>query len=123
MQERRLLNEGKEVRLTPKAFDLLALLVQQAGHLVEKDNLMNSIWPDAIVEEGNLTKTIHAIRKALNEDDNGNRFIENVPTRGYRFVADVESAYLPQGNGQVVNNGKLTTSEGLVPGRSKLWPS
>jgi DNA-binding winged helix-turn-helix (wHTH) protein/lipoprotein NlpI len=87
--ERQLLDHENAVSLTPKAFDLLVYLVRRAGHLVVKDELMRSIWPDSFVEEGNLTRTIHSLRKALAETDN-NKFIETVPTKGYRFVAKIE---------------------------------
>jgi DNA-binding winged helix-turn-helix (wHTH) protein/Tfp pilus assembly protein PilF len=90
VEERQLFNDQARIRLTPKAFDLLAYLVRNAGHLVHKDELLQMIWPDAFVEEGNLTRTIHTLRKALEEDDNGNKFIETVPTVGYRFVAKID---------------------------------
>ena len=92
VSERQLLNDGTRIRLTPKAFDLLVYLVRNAGHLVHKDELLQAIWPDAFVEEGNLTRTIHTLRKALGEDENGNKFIETVPTAGYRFVAKIDNA-------------------------------
>src|SRR4026208_2143416 len=87
VSERQLLDSGNPVRLTPKAFDLLVYLVRRAGHLVGKEELRLARGADSFVEEGNLTRTIHALRKALGEDDNGNKFIETVPTKGYRFVA------------------------------------
>ena len=87
--ERQLLRDGEPVALTPKVFDTLVYLVENAGHLIEKSELMGSVWPDSNVEEGNLSRSIHALRRALGQDDNGNRFIETVPTKGYRFVADV----------------------------------
>lgn len=88
--ERQLLNNGVEIPLTPKAFDVLACLVERGGHLVEKEELMQRVWPDAFVEDANLTRTIHTLRKALGEDQNGNKFIATVAKKGYRFVADVE---------------------------------
>lgn len=89
--ERQLLNEDTPVPLTPKAFDVLVYLVARSGHLVEKEELMQSVWADAFVEEANLTRTIHTLRKALGEDQNGNKFISTVAKKGYRFVAEVES--------------------------------
>lgn len=88
--ERLLLKNDESVPLTPKAFDVLIHLVKNAGHLVEKEKLIQSVWPDSFVEEGNLTRTIHTLRRTLGENDNGNRFIETVPTKGYRFVAPIE---------------------------------
>lgn len=90
--ERLLLRSGQPVALTPKAFDLLVHLVDHAGHLVMKDELMNALWPDTSVEEGNLTYTVSALRRAIEDGKDGVHFIQTVPTKGYRFVADVTSA-------------------------------
>lgn len=88
--ERQLLRDGESVPLTPKAFDVLALLVENGGHLVEKDELMRSVWPDSFVEETNVTRIVHTLRKTLGEDNGDNKLIETVPRRGYRFVAPVQ---------------------------------
>ncbi len=88
-QERLLLRAGEPVSLTPKAFDMLLVLVEQHGHLVEKEELFKAVWPDSFVEESNLSSNIALIRKALGEGGNGERYIETVPKRGYRFVAEV----------------------------------
>ena len=88
--EGRLLLRGDEaVPLTPKALDLLLTLVEQHGHLLEKEELFKAVWPDSFVEESNLSSNIALIRKALGENGNGERYIETVPKRGYRFVAEV----------------------------------
>ena len=87
--ERQLLCKNSPVYLTPKAFDVLALLVEQNGHLVEKDELLKQVWADSFVEEANIARIIHTLRKTLGEDGNGNKFIETVATKGYRFVAEV----------------------------------
>ena len=84
--ERKLLRAGKAVALTPKAFDTLHLLVRNSGHLVEKDELIGTLWPDSVVEEGNLTTNIFLLRKALGQDP---EYIETVPKRGYRFLSAV----------------------------------
>lgn len=85
-----LLSRGSErVALTPKAFETLVALVERSGRLVEKDELMQLIWPDSFVEEANLTNNIWTLRKALGEVSSGQPFIETVPKRGYRFKADV----------------------------------
>jgi DNA-binding winged helix-turn-helix (wHTH) protein/TolB-like protein len=91
-RERRLLRDGVAVPLTLKAFDLLLALVERQGHLVSKDELMRRVWPDAAVEENNLTVTISAVRKALDEGPTDRQYIETVPRRGYRFVAEFRSA-------------------------------
>src|SRR6476620_5132769 len=87
--ERLLVRDGRPVPLTPKAFDLLVYLVEHRGRLVEKSALMAALWPDIIVEEANLAFQISALRKALGEGADGGSLIQTVPTRGYRFVAEV----------------------------------
>ncbi|MBS1812997.1 MAG: PD40 domain-containing protein, partial [Acidobacteria bacterium] len=89
--ERLLLRDGVVISLTPKAFDLLLVLVAQPGHLLAKEELMQAIWPDAIVEETNLAWNISHLRKALGDGENGERYIETVPRRGYRFVNQVRA--------------------------------
>jgi DNA-binding winged helix-turn-helix (wHTH) protein/Flp pilus assembly protein TadD len=87
--ERLLLRNGQVVPLTPKAFDVLLALVEQRGRLLEKEALLKMVWPDSFVEEGNLADNISRVRKALGEGESGQKFIETIPKRGYRFVADV----------------------------------
>jgi DNA-binding winged helix-turn-helix (wHTH) protein/TolB-like protein/Tfp pilus assembly protein PilF len=93
--ERRLSGAGKPIALTPKVFDTLVLLVERAGHVVSKDELMRLLWPRGYVDESNLTKHIWLIRRALGEGDHDSRFIETVPKLGYRFVAPVETTPYP----------------------------
>ena len=78
------------VPLTPKVFDLLVILVSNAGRLVEKNALLQAVWPDVAVEEGNLTKGVFTLRQVL-EQDSEIAYIETVPKRGYRFIATVTS--------------------------------
>ncbi len=87
--ERLLLRGDRPVALTPKAFDLLVYLVDRPGRLVDKQTLMSALWPDVIVEEGNLASTVSALRKALGDAGDEPRTIATVPTRGYRFVLPV----------------------------------
>ena len=87
--QRRLLYQGQSVPLKPKVLDLLLLLVQRRGQLVVKEELMREIWPDAIVEENNITVSMSVLRKALGVDQDKRQFIETVPRRGYRFLAEV----------------------------------
>jgi len=91
--ERVLVRDGQPVPLTLKAFDVLMLLVEKNGHLVEKDELMNHVWAGSFVEEGNLKVTVSMLRKALEDNQLENRFIETVPRRGYRFVASVRELF------------------------------
>ena len=83
---------GEQVPLVPKAFDILLYLVENASRVVEKNELMDAIWPDTAVEENNLTQNISSIRKALGERHKENRFIATIPGRGYKFVAEVTAA-------------------------------
>jgi len=87
--ERRLLCDGQPVQLRSKVFDTLQTLVEHAGRLLTKDELMQRIWPDSVVEENNLNHNISVLRAALGERATGQRWIETVPRVGYRFVADV----------------------------------
>jgi DNA-binding winged helix-turn-helix (wHTH) protein len=88
--ERRLLLRGEEpVQLPAKALDTLLVLIQRRGEVVTKDELMKAVWPDAFVEEGNLSQSIHVLRRALGESVEDHRYIVTVPGRGYRFVAEV----------------------------------
>jgi serine/threonine-protein kinase len=82
----------KRVQLTPKAFEVLRILMENKGHVVEKKELMQTVWPDAIVEDANLAQTIFVLRKILGETHRGHRhqaYIETVARRGYRFIATV----------------------------------
>src|ERR687889_2777994 len=106
--ERVLTRDGQPVALTPKAFDLLVVLVENGGHLLGKKDLMEAVWPDSFVEEGNLTFTVSSLRKALGEDRKEPQYIETVPRSGYRFVADVRVL------GDDAGVGETTKSEGRV---------
>lgn len=88
--ERRLLLRGDEpVQLPAKTLDTLSVLVQRRGEVFTKDELMKAVWPDAFVEEGNLSQAIHLLRRALGETTEDHRYIVTVPGRGSRFVAEV----------------------------------
>lgn len=84
-----LLRDGKPLPLTPKAFDILLLLVENHGQVMEKERIMQTVWPDTFVEEANLTQHISTLRKVLGESPDQHDFIETIPRRGYRFVAPV----------------------------------
>src|SRR6185436_11921624 len=89
-EECRLQRDGLVVPLTPKTLAMLLMLVRNSGSLIEKEILMRELWPDAFVEESNLTFSISVIRKALGETAHTASYIETVPKRGYRFVAPVK---------------------------------
>lgn len=89
--ERRLLRNGEPVQVTPKAFDTLIALIENSGRIVEKETLLQKVWPDTIVEEATLAQNISTLRKALGEGDSEYQYIETVPKHGYRFVAAVRN--------------------------------
>lgn len=89
---RLLLREGEPLPLTPKAVDTLLALVQHGGDVLRKDDLMKLVWPDQIVEEGNLTQNIYLLRKTLRQESNGQDYIQTVSRRGYRFVGEVRAS-------------------------------
>ncbi len=92
--ERTLLCHERPVALTPKVFDTLLVLVENTGHVLGKNELMQQVWPDSFVEENNLAQNISILRKVLSEGaEEGHKYIETVPKRGYRFVADVEELW------------------------------
>lgn len=88
MAESSLTRNGVVVALTPKALATLTFLVTNAGRLLDKETLLAAIWPDTFVEEATLAQNISALRKALGATD-GQRYIETLPKRGYRFIAPV----------------------------------
>jgi len=90
VQGRILFKEGDRVTLPPKVAELLVALVQAAGKVLTREQLLQSLWPDTVVEEGSLTSHISMLRKALGNGPQGQDFIETLPKRGYRFVASVK---------------------------------
>ncbi|HEX4945769.1 MAG TPA: tetratricopeptide repeat protein [Blastocatellia bacterium] len=91
VSERLLSRAGTAVPLAPKTFDVLLAFIAQPGHVLSKDELLQTVWPDSFVEENNLTDNIFRLRKALGEGENGQKFIETIPKHGYRFVAEVKA--------------------------------
>ncbi len=81
------------VRLPPKVFAVLRLLVAQAGQLVTKESLLQAVWPEAVVSEAVLTSCIGELRKALGDTAQAPRFIQTVHRRGYRFIGALPTAY------------------------------
>jgi DNA-binding winged helix-turn-helix (wHTH) protein/Tol biopolymer transport system component len=88
--ERLLFQDGAALPLSPRLFDTLLILVENRGHLVEKNHLMQKVWTDVAVEDNNLAQSISALRKILGDDLADPRFIETIPKRGYRFIATVK---------------------------------
>jgi DNA-binding winged helix-turn-helix (wHTH) protein len=82
-----LLEGNKPVPLGSRALEILIALVERPGELVTKQELMARVWPNVFVDPANLTVHVSALRRALRDGRGGNRFIINIPGRGYRFVA------------------------------------
>jgi predicted ATPase/DNA-binding winged helix-turn-helix (wHTH) protein len=90
-QRQRLILDGdRPLRMGGRALDILQVLVERAGHVVSKDELIAHVWPTSVVEEINLRVHIAALRRALGDGQNGQRYIVNIPQRGYSFIAPVE---------------------------------
>ncbi len=88
-QKRTLRRDNQLVSLTPKVFDLLCVLIERRGAVVEKEEILRLVWPDTIVEEGNLSVNISMLRRALGDTQHDHRYIVTLPGRGYSFVAEV----------------------------------
>ncbi|HEX5108242.1 MAG TPA: alpha/beta fold hydrolase [Vicinamibacterales bacterium] len=91
VRERRLLRGGEVIPLRLKVFDTLLVLVENAGRLVTKQELLDTVWPETAVEENNLNHNVSVLRKALGDRATGQQYIETVPRVGYRFAAPVET--------------------------------
>jgi Tol biopolymer transport system component/DNA-binding winged helix-turn-helix (wHTH) protein len=94
-QERTLKRQDDTIALTPKVFETLLVLVENRDHIVSKEELLTSIWPEHFVEESNLTQNVSVLRKALGESANGKKYIATFSGRGYRFVEPVLVAEQP----------------------------
>ena len=90
--QRLLLEAGKPLQLGSRALDILIALVERHGELLSKEELMAQVWPKMFVEPSNLTVHVAALRRVLGDGRNGNRYLVNIPGRGYRFVAPVRVA-------------------------------
>ena len=109
-EEHLLLRDGQAISLAPKVFDTLLVLVQNSGHLLDKDELLRLIWPDTFVEEGSLAKNVFVLRKIL-EEQSGKEYIETIPKRGYRFVAPVREVREPIVKGPQESESSLSSSD------------
>src|SRR5215472_7958227 len=87
-----LFREGDRVALPPKVAELLVALVEAGGRVLTREQLLQQLWPDTVVEEGSLTSHISVLRRALGESPHGQGFIETLPKRGYRFAAPAKQA-------------------------------
>ncbi len=121
-KERVLIRQNETIILAPKVFDTLEVLIKSDGRIVSKDDLMDKIWSDSFVEEGNLTQNIYVLRQTLGKD-----FIETIPRRGYRFSVDVNVVELEKVsdktkiNGEQVFENDKNLSEILVATKTKTY--
>jgi DNA-binding winged helix-turn-helix (wHTH) protein len=89
-RDQRLVTKGNEViPLAPKIFDTLLALMESGGRVFQKENLLETVWPDAFVDEGSLSRNISTLRKVLGDNTHDPKYIATVPKRGYRFMAKV----------------------------------
>lgn len=111
--EKRLLLRGNPVSLPPKVFDTLVLLIENSGHLVEKDDFLKRLWPETFVEEIVLANTISQLRKVL-QSGSSDKYIETVPKRGYRFLAGVQE-FSTSADGQATSIVSESSQETATP--------
>ncbi|HMO79232.1 MAG TPA: winged helix-turn-helix domain-containing protein [Pyrinomonadaceae bacterium] len=106
----KILSRGNErISLAPKVAETLSILLESPGRLLTKDELMERLWPDTVVEERNLAQNIFILRKVFGSGEGKEQFIETVPRRGYRFVGEVKyvnEEFAPSRNGSEHKNGK-----------------
>jgi len=119
--EKVLRREGQVVALPPKDLEMLLVLVEQSGHIVTKEELLQKVWPGVFIEEGNLARHVFNLRQVLGEAADGRKYIETVPKRGYRFVGliqEQDEAIEPQPASAVVSDQPQKHSL-VPPGRSR----
>ncbi len=129
VNDRLLLRDGEIVPLTPKALELLLVLVENSGRVLNKEELMRRVWADSFVEEANLSRNIFTLRKALGGNSNGNQYIETIPKRGYRFVAPVrelrdeavDSALISQHLAGVVQSQRALAADAERKSRARWY--
>src|SRR5215510_3360991 len=90
LDKRVLTRAGEAISLTPKAAQILLMLLTNAGQVVERDRLLREVWPNTFVEESNLSQNVFVLRQALGDDNGDRKYIETVVRRGYRFIAPVK---------------------------------
>ena len=117
VHERQLLREDRPVSLPPKLFDLLATLVQSAGHLIQKEDLLDAVWGEVAVEEGSLTRAVSSLRQLLGPSRDGEEYLQTVAKRGYRFTASVRETIVDD------HEGPHAPSRGPLPPQLSASPT
>jgi len=122
LRQRLVLDGDRQLRMGGRALDILQVLVERAGRVVRKDQLIALVWPDSVVEEINLRVHIAALRRALGDGENGQRYIVNVPQCGYCFIAPVHGQSVAQGGGETLQAPQHNLPARLTPviGRDSL---
>lgn len=92
----RLFRDGEIIPLPPKAISLLQLLLEHQGRVVEKETILETVWPDTVVEDSNLTQTVHLLRKALGKNEGSEPRVETIPKVGYRLIAEARKSYVQE---------------------------
>ncbi len=117
-----MLRDGQPITLPPKDLETLFVLVERAGHIVEKEELLEKVWPGVFIEEGNLARHIFNLRQVLGDTADGRKYIETIPRRGYRFVAAVHEDNEPATSPLAVPQAseQVQTAAGLGQKKS-LW--
>jgi TolB-like protein/DNA-binding winged helix-turn-helix (wHTH) protein len=123
--ERLVRHGAARMELPPRAFDTLLALVENDGRLLEKDELMRMVWGGTVVEENNLSQVVYLLRKALRDGEDGARYIETVPKRGYRFIAEVREFESDERNGDSRSgvrgfNTQASSSSSLISHHSSV---
>jgi DNA-binding winged helix-turn-helix (wHTH) protein/Tfp pilus assembly protein PilF/TolB-like protein len=109
--ERRLLTyERRPADMSPKAFELLVILVEGAGHVISKNDLMKRLWPDTFVEENNLAQAVSNLRQALADDSDSPQYVKTIPRRGYIFIHPVHE----------VSEGNLAGPREVIPAATPI---
>src|SRR5213080_2068024 len=108
--------DGTPVPLTPRVFKTLLYMVEHHDAVLDKERIMEAVWPDCIVEENNLAQAISKLRQVFGETPGSHSYIVTVPGRGYRFVAEVNKR---TGNGSANVNGEQGTGPTLAENRTE----
>ncbi|HYL16534.1 MAG TPA: winged helix-turn-helix domain-containing protein [Terriglobales bacterium] len=110
-----LFSAGERISLTPKAAEILVLLIEGYGRILSKEELLEKVWPDCTVEEGNLASNISLLRRTLGNSDTDVPYIETIPKRGYRFLAPVHVVEDPAGAAELVSSLEAESARTLAP--------
>lgn len=120
--ERVLFRDAEPIALPPKDLETLLVLVENAGHIVEKEDLLQRVWPGVFIEEGNLSRRVFNLRQVLGDTPDGRPYIETIPKRGYRFTASLlDAPPEPQSPQAIDTREKFSASLGKSS-RYRLWP-